>query len=157
MHVSSDTRVTGPGRERRLTFRAWPQLDIPISVTENRSLIQSLALICIKRDFQLWSHNKWPSILALITLHKFQLIFSSACMHCKKGKVVSPQFGYISFLLSACIVEHIGVPLPALDSTQIKNLIWLSRTLANVIGEYFANEIVQSCGKGYETEVTKMG
>ena len=53
-------------------------------------------------------------------------------MHCKKGKVVLPQFGYISFLLSACIVEHIGVPLPALDSTQIKNLIWLSRTLANV-------------------------
>ena len=23
------------------------------------------------------------------------------------------------------------------------------------MGEYFANEIVQSCGKGYETEVTK--
>ena len=49
------------------------------------------------------------------------------------------------------------VPLPALDSTQIKDLIWLSRTLVNVMGEYFANEIVQSCGKGYETKVTKMG
>ena len=24
------------------------------------------------------------------------------------------------------------------------------------MGEYFANEIVQSCGKGCETEVTKM-
>ena len=48
-------------------------------------------------------------------------------------------------------------PLPALDSKQIKNLIWLSGTLANVMGEYFANEIVQSCGKGYETEVTAMG
>ena len=23
------------------------------------------------------------------------------------------------------------------------------------MGEYFANDIVQSCGKGYETEVTK--
>ena len=39
----------------------------------------------------------------------------------------------------------------------VKNLIWLSRTLANVMGEYFANEIVQSCGKGYETDVTKTG
>ena len=39
----------------------------------------------------------------------------------------------------------------------VKNLIWPSRTLANVMGEYFANEIVQSCGKGYETEVTKTG
>ena len=57
----------------------------------------------------------------------------------------------------ACIVKHSGVPLPALDSKQIKILIWLSRTLANVMEEYFANEIVQSCGKGYETEVTKMG
>ena len=76
---------------------------------------------------------------------------------CKKGKVVLTQFSYVSFLLSACIVKHSGVPLPALDSKQIKNLIWLSRTLANVMGEYFANEIVQSCGKGYETEVTKVG
>ena len=78
-------------------------------------------------------------------------------LYCKKGKVVLTQFGYLSFLLSACIVKHSGVPLPALDSKQIKNLIWLSRTLANVMGEYFANEIVQSCGKGYETEITKMG
>ena len=62
----------------------------------------------------------------------------------KKGKGVLTQFGYISFLFSACIVKQSGVPLPALDSTQIENLIWLSRTLANVI-EYFANEIVQSC------------
>ena len=59
--------------------------------------------------------------------------------------------------VSSCIVKHSGVPLPVLDSKQIKNLIWLSRTLANVVGEYFANEIVQSCGKGYETEVNKMG
>ena len=56
--------------------------------------------------------------------------------HCKKGKVVLTQFGYLSFLLSACIVnKHSGVPLPALDSKQIKNLSWLSRTLANVMGE----------------------
>ena len=80
----------------------------------------------------------------------------SGIIHRKKGKVVLTQFCYLSFLLSACIVKHSGVPLPALDSKQIKNLIWLSRTLANVIEDYFANEIVQSCGKGYETEVTKM-
>ena len=55
------------------------------------------------------------------------------------------------------MIKHSGVPLPALDSKQTKNLIWLSRTLVNVMEEYFANEIVQSCGKGYETEVTKMG
>ena len=45
------------------------------------------------------------------------------------------------------IAKHSGVPLPALDSAQINNLIWLSRTLINVMGEYFANEIVQSRGK----------
>ena len=42
--------------------------------------------------------------------------------HCKKGKVVLTQFGYLSFLSLVCIVKHSGVPLPALDSTQIKNL-----------------------------------
>ena len=77
--------------------------------------------------------------------------------HYKNGKVVMTQFGYLSFLSLLCIIKPSGVPLPALDSTQIKNLIWLSRTLASVMGEYFANEIVQLCGKGYETEVTKMG
>ena len=77
--------------------------------------------------------------------------------HCKKGKVVLTQFGYLSFLLIVCIIKHSGVPLPALDSTEIKNLILFSRTLVNVMGEYFANEIVQSCGKGYETEVNTMG
>ena len=82
---------------------------------------------------------------------------SSNTITVKKKWVVLTHFGYLSFLLSACIIKHSGVPLPALDSTQIKNLIWLSRALANVMGEYFANEIVQSCGKGYETEVTKMG
>ena len=76
-------------------------------------------------------------------------------LHCKKGMVVLTHL--VSFLLSACIVKHSGVPLPALDSTQIKNLIWLSRALVNVMEEYFANEIVQSCGKEYETDVTKMG
>ena len=78
-------------------------------------------------------------------------------MHCKKGMVVLTQFGYLAFFLSACIVKHSGVPLPALESTQIKTLIWFSRTLVNVMEEYSANEIVQSCGKGYETDVTKMG
>ena len=65
--------------------------------------------------------------------------------------------GSVSSHLSACIVKHSGVPVPALDSKPIKNLILLSRTLVNVMGEYFANEIVQSCGKEYETEVPKMG
>ena len=67
--------------------------------------------------------------------------------------VVLTQFGYCSFLLSAYIVKHSGVPLRALASKQIKNLTWLSRTLANVMGEY---EIVQSCGIGYETVVTAL-
>ena len=66
------------------------------------------------------------------------------------------QLGYMSFLLIVCIVKDSGVPLPALDSTQIKNLIRLSRTLVNVMEECFANEIVQSCGKGCETMVTKV-
>ena len=74
-----------------------------------------------------------------------------------KRKVVLTHYGYLSFLLLVCIVKHSGVPLPALDFKQIKKLIWLSRILANVMGEYFANETVQSCGKGYETKVTKMG
>ena len=67
--------------------------------------------------------------------------------------VVLTRFGYFSFLLLASIVEHSGVPLTALDPTQIKNLTWLSRTLANVMGEY---EIVQSCGIGYETVITAL-
>ena len=76
---------------------------------------------------------------------------SNVCMvreavDCKKGMVVLTEFDYFSFLLSACI-KHSGVPLAALNSKQIKNLIWLSRTLVNVMGEYFANEVVQSCGK----------
>ena len=72
-------------------------------------------------------------------------------LHCKKGKVVFIQFGYLSFLLSACIVKHSGVPLPALDSKQIKNLIWLSSWEDTLLMKF-----VQSCGKGYETEVTKI-
>ena len=71
--------------------------------------------------------------------------------------VVLTQFGCLSFLLSARIIKHSGVPLSAIDSKQIKNLIWLSRTLVNVMGEYFANKTVQSCGKGCEADVTKMG
>ena len=42
-------------------------------------------------------------------------------IHCKKGKVVLTQFGDLSFLLSAYIVKHSGVPLLALDPTQIMN------------------------------------
>ena len=53
-------------------------------------------------------------------------------MDCKSGSVVLIQCGYLHFLLLVCIVEHSGVPLPALDSKQINNLIWLSRTLVNV-------------------------
>ena len=39
-----------------------------------------------------------------------------------------------------CIIQ---VPLATLDSQTVKNLIGLSRTLVNVMGEYFANEIVK--------------
>ena len=53
-------------------------------------------------------------------------------MDCKSGSVVLIQCGYLHFLLFVCIVKHSGVPLPALDSKQINNLIWLSRTLVNV-------------------------
>ena len=56
--------------------------------------------------------------------------------HCKKGKVVLTQYGDLSFLSLVWIVKHSGVPLPALDSKQIKNLIWFSRTLVSVMGEY---------------------
>ena len=53
--------------------------------------------------------------------------------------------GYFSFFLSTTPWSPIYC-WPALDSEQIKNLIWLSRTLVNVMEGYFANEIVQSCG-----------
>ena len=36
-------------------------------------------------------------------------------IHCKKGKAVLTQFGYLSFLLTVCIVKHSGAPLPTLD------------------------------------------
>ena len=78
--------------------------------------------------------------VVILSVAFFLSVRKSDC--CKKGMVVLTQFGYVSFLLSACIVKHSGVPLPALDSKQIKNLM---------------NEIVQSCGIGYETEVTKVG
>ena len=97
---------------------------------------------------------KWVHRLYIFSLK--QVSFKQT-LHCKKGKVVLTQFGYLSFLLLVCIVKHSEVPLPALDSKQIKNLIRLSRTLVNVMGEYFANEVVQSCGKWHETEVTAMG
>ena len=75
---------------------------------------------------------------------------------CKSGKVVLTQFSYLGCLLPVCIVKHSGVPPPALDCTQINNLTWLSRTLVNVMEEYFAKEIVQPCSERCKTEVTKM-
>ena len=53
----------------------------------------------------------------------------------QNAKVVLTQFGYITFHLIVCIIKHSEVPLPALDSKQIKNLIWFSRSLVNVMGE----------------------
>ena len=100
-----------------------------------------------------WSESDTTNILCTLV----QWVLNRLHVHCKKGMVVLTQFGCFSFLLSACVVEHSGVPLPALDSKQIKKLSWLSKTLANVMGEYIANEIVQSCGIGYETEVTALG
>ena len=45
------------------------------------------------------------------------------------------QFGYIILLLIVYIIKHSEVQMPALDSKQIKNLIWFSRSLVNVMGE----------------------
>ena len=59
----------------------------------------------------------------------------SLTLHCKNAKVVLTQFGYITFLLIVCIIKHSEVPLAALDSKQIKHLIWFSRSLVNVMGE----------------------
>ena len=61
--------------------------------------------------------------------------------------VVLTQFGYFSFfLLSACIVNHSGVPLPVLDSKQIKNVIWLSITDQQMSRKNtLLMKIVQSC------------
>ena len=36
-------------------------------------------------------------------LWKFVMILSNSMLHCKKRMVVLTQFGYFSFLLSACI------------------------------------------------------
>ena len=59
--------------------------------------------------------------------------------HCK---VVLTQLDYLSFLSLVCIAKH-------MDSKQVKNLIWLSKSLVIVMEEYFPNEIVQSRGKEY--------
>ena len=68
------------------------------------------------------------------------------------------QFGYLSLLLLSALLNIVeSYCLHALDSKQIKNYIWLSRTLVNVMEEYFANKIIQLCGKQHETEVTKLG
>ena len=57
-------------------------------------------------------------------------------IHCKKKQRLFWLDLVTSLnLLSACIIEHSGVPLRALDSKQIKDLVRLSRTLANVMGE----------------------
>ena len=53
----------------------------------------------------------------------------------KKGLFWVNLFYYIF-----CIIKYSAVPLPALHPK-------LSRTLANITREYFANEIVQWCGK----------
>ena len=65
--------------------------------------------------------------------------------HCKnkEGLFWFKLVTSVSYLF--CIIKYSGDPLPALHSKQ-----WLdtySRTLLNVMGEYFANETVQWCGK----------
>ena len=72
-------------------------------------------------------------------------------VHYKKRRVV--WFNLVtSVSYFFCIIKYSGVPLPALHSKVIR----VSRSLENIMGECFANEIVQWCGKGYEIEVTKM-
>ena len=44
-----------------------------------------------------------------------------------------------------CLPPNFSASLNAVESQNI-----------NIMGEWFANEIVQRCGKMYETEVTKM-
>ena len=80
--------------------------------------------------------------------------FVSSYIHCEKGKIVLTQYVYLSVLLTVCIVKHSGVPLPALDSTQIKNLVWFSRTLVVVTRTLV---VVTSFSFHVEKEVTKIG
>ena len=60
-------------RERKLTFRAWSQIDIPKCDRqvhthvhcENRSLIQSLILICSAIKFPAWNNHTWWLIIMI--------------------------------------------------------------------------------------------
>ena len=73
------------------------------------------------------------------------MIFSSIVLYCCDTYIITELSVVVFVLLNAITVKSHS--LPALDSKQNKNLIRLSRTLVNVMGEYFANEIVKSCGK----------
>ena len=78
------------------------------------------------------------------------MIYRVARLYCKKGNLKLRLFrlNWLSQFLLIVYIVNSEIPWPALDSTQVKNLIWPSRTLVNVMGEYFANEIGQSCEKG---------
>ena len=71
----------------------------------------------------------------------------------KKQNAVLTQFGYFSFLLLVSWTQW--SPTTCFRFQTDYNLIWISRTLVNVMEEYFPNEIVQSCVKQHETEVIK--
>jgi len=60
----------------------------------------------------------------------------------KEKRLIWTKFGYLSFYLF-CIIEYSGVPLPV----YIPKMLRFSRTLVNVMGECFDNDILQHCGK----------
>ena len=85
---------------------------------------------------RMYKHSCWKRYIIL------------AC--CKQEKLYWFKFGfYFCFstrLDLVCIIKHItGVPLPSLDLG-----IWL----VNVMGEYFANEVVQCCRKRHKIDAT---
>ena len=71
------------------------------------------------------------------------MIYRVARLYCKKGNLKLRLFrlNWLSQFLLIVYIVNSEIPWPALDSTQVKNLIWPSRTLVNVMGEYFAKGV----------------
>ena len=94
-----------------------------------------------------------PETEAAILVDASDVFNSQSWKNKTKKNAVLTQFGYFSFLLLVCWTEW--SPTTCFRFQTDYNLIWISRTLVNVMEEYFPNEIVQSCGKQHETEVIK--
>ena len=66
-------------------------------------------------------------MLKMISLNAVKLLLYDVQQHVIKERLLLLNLvTSISSYLSACIVKHNGVPLPALNSNQISNLIRLS-------------------------------